>query len=86
MNIEQKVEEELTKLPIISKGITVMVILISLEDAFTEEFSKIPDTYSIMQSENIVEDPLWKLSLLFFPDPADDQGIVEKYLKGNGNL
>ena len=90
MNIEQRVEDELKKLSIISKGISVMVILISLVDAFTEEFfkviEKIPTTYSIGQSEKIVDDPLWKLSFILFLAPADDKGLVEKYLKGNSNL
>ena len=90
MNIEQRVEDELKKLYIVSKGITVMVILISLEDAFTKEFFngiyKIPDTYSIRQSDNIVDDPLWKLSFILFLAPADDKGLVEKYLKRNANL
>ena len=90
MNIEQRVEDELKKLSIITKGISVMVILISLEDAFTEEFfnviKEIPDTYSIRQSDNIVDDPLWKLSFILFLAPADDKGLVEKYLKGNSNL
>ena len=70
MNIEQRVEDELKKLYIVSKGITVMVILISLEEPFTKEFFngiyKIPDTYSIRQSDNIVDDPLWKLSSFSF--------------------
>ena len=90
MNIEQRVEDELKKLSIITKGISVMVILISLEDAFTEEFfnviSKIPDIYSIGQSEKIVDDPLWKLSFVLFLAPADDKSLVEKCLKENSKL
>ena len=90
MNIEERVEDELKKLSIISKGISVMVILISLEDEFTEEFvnviNKIPDTYSISQSENIDDDPLWKLSFILFLAPADDKFLVEKYLKRNANF
>ena len=82
MNIEQRVEDEMKKLSIISKGISVMVILISLEVVFTKEFFngiyKIPDTYSIRQSDNIVGDPLWKLSFILFLVPADDKGLVEK--------
>ena len=90
MNIEQRVEYELKRHSIISKGISVMVILISLEDAFTEEFfnviNNIPGTYSIGQSKKISDDPLWKLSFILFLAPADDKGLVEKYLKGNANL
>ena len=90
MNIEQRVKDELKKLSIISKGISVMVILISLEDAFTNEFfnviNKIPDTYSIRQPGSIVDDPLWNFSFILFLSPADDIGFVEKYLKRNSNL
>ena len=87
LTIDQRLEDELKKLFIISKGISVMVVLISLEDSFTREFydliNQIPDTFSIQKSENIKTHPLWKYSFVIFLSPADDKSMVERNVKLN---
>ena len=89
-NIDKRLEDELKKLFIISKGISVMVILISLEDSFTEEFysliNQIPDTFSIQKSRKVEDDPLWKYSFILFISPVDDKSQVERNVKGNSLL
>ena len=61
-----------------------MVILISLEVAFSEDLFDgiihIPDSYSIQQSDNIICDPLWKFSFILFLATKDDKVDVERYL------
>ena len=77
--MEQRLEDELKKLFIISEGISVMVVLISLEEAFTEEFYSlihpIQDTLSIKSSEKI-DDLLWKYSFIVFLSPVDDKNLI----------
>ena len=90
MNYEQRVVDEMKKLSTISKGISVMVILISLEVAFSEDLFDgiihIPDTYLIQQSDKIICDPLWKFSFILFLAPKDDKIDVERYLNRSSNL
>ena len=87
---ELRVEDELKRMFIISKGISVMVVLISLVDAFTGEFysliNKIPETFSLQKSENIKNDPFWKYSFILFLSPTDDKHLVEKIVKRNDLL
>ena len=87
LTIEQRLEDELKKMFIISKGISVMVILISLEDSFTEEFysliNQIPETFSIQKSGKVEDDPLWKYSFVLFLSPKDDKSLVERNIKRN---
>ena len=87
LTIDQRLEDELNKMFIISKGISVMVVLISLEDSFTREFydliNQIPDTFSIQKSEDIKTDPLWKYSFIMFLSPTDDKSMVERNVKLN---
>ena len=87
LTIEQRLEDELKKMFIISKGISVMVILISLEDSFTEEFysliNQIPETFSIQKSGKIEDDPLWKYSFVLFLSSVDDKSLVERNVKLN---
>ena len=90
LTIKQRPEDELKEMFIISKGISVMVVLISLVDAFTGEFysliNEIPDTFSIQNSENIKDDPLWKYSFILFLSTTDDKDLVEKNVKRNSLL
>ena len=85
--IEQRLEDELKKMFIISKGISVMVILISLEDSFTEEFysliNQIPETFSLQKSGKVEDDPLWKYSFILFLSSKDDKSLVERNVKLN---
>ena len=87
---ELRVEDELKRMFIISKGISVMVVLISLVDAFTGEFysliNKIPETFSLQKSENVKNDPFWKFSFILFLSPTDDKHLVEKIVKRNDLL
>ena len=87
---ELRVEDELKRMFIISKGISVMVVLISLVDAFTGEFysliNKIPETFSLQKSEIIKDDPFWKYSFILFLSPTDDKTLVDKIVKRNDLL
>ena len=88
--LEQGLEDELKKLFIISKGISVMVVLINLEEAFTDEFyriiNQIPHTFSIQKSEKIEDDPLWKYSFIVFLSTEDDKNLITRDIKSNLHL
>ena len=88
--MDQRLEDELNKLFIISKGISVMVVLISLEEASTGEFSgiinQIPHTFSIQKSEKFEDDPLWKYSFIVFLSPVDDKNLITQDIKSNSRL
>ena len=88
--MDQGLGDELKKLLIISKGISVVVVLISLEEAFTGEFSgiinQIPNTFSIQRSEKIEDDPLWKYSFIVFLSPVDDKNLITQDIKSNSLL
>ena len=89
--MEQRLADELKKLFIISTGISVMVVLISLEEYFTDEFyriiNQIPHTFSIQKSEKIEdEDPLWEYSFIVFLSEVDDKDMVERDVQLNSHL
>ena len=88
--MDQRLEDELKKLFIISKGISVMVVLISLEEYFTDEFyriiNKTPHTFSIQKSEKIEDDPLWEYSFIVFLSEVDDKDMVERDVQLNSHL
>ncbi|KAI6655846.1 hypothetical protein LOD99_1580 [Oopsacas minuta] len=90
LTLEQRVQDELKKLFIVSRGITAMVVLISLEEAFSEEFynliNSIPETYSIGSSSKVEDSDIWKYTFIVFLSPVSESKSVLENIQRNTRI
>lgn len=84
LNLEANIGNILDKLSGISKGISVMVLLISLEETYNEEIHSLllnlPNTYNL--GEGARKD-FWDYSCIVFKSAVDKEDVVFSSVQGN---